>query len=207
MKIICYGDSNTFGYRPDGRGRYDVHTRWPGALGELLGEGYEVVEEGLCGRTTAFEDVTEAGRCGLDQIQEAVKRSGPLDLLIVMLGSNDCKIQFHASAEQITEGLEQVVRKAGAHAGKAFDVLLIAPAALTEQVIRGGFGSEFDQRSIMVSRELARTYEELAERLSCGFLDGSRAAAVSTIDGLHLDAGAHGGLAEAVCEWVKSHGA
>lgn len=203
MKIVCYGDSNTFGYRPGKGGQYGPHTRWPGALKEWLGEGYEIIEEGLCGRTTAFEDVTEPGRCGLDGLRDAVQGNAPLDLLIVMLGSNDCKIQFQASAEQITDGLEQLITKARGFTDAAFRILLIAPAVLTEQVARGGFASEFDRRSITVSAELAQTYEALAERSGCGFLDGTSVTKVSEIDGLHLDEKGHERLAEAVCAWVK----
>ena len=111
MKILCFGDSNTFGYIPGRGGRYDRHTRWPGRLQELLGSAYQVIEEGLCGRTTAFDDVTEPGRSGLDRIRDAVGKNEPLDLLIIVLGSNDCKAQFQASAEEITKGLERLLER------------------------------------------------------------------------------------------------
>ena len=109
IKILCFGDSNTFGYIPGRGGRYDRHTRWPGRLQELLGSAYQVIEEGLCGRTTAFDDVTEPGRSGLDRIRDAVEKNEPLELLIIMLGCNDCKAQFQASAEDITKVLERLL--------------------------------------------------------------------------------------------------
>ncbi len=198
MRIICYGDSNTFGYIPGRGGRYNRHTRWPGVLQDLLGSSYEVIEEGLCGRTTVFEDRTEPGRCGLDRITKAVTEHGPADLLILMLGSNDCKTQFQASPEQITKGMEQIAEKARACAGRDIPILLIAPAAMTEQVMKSGFGSEFDLQSVKVSQELADTFEKLAARCGCHFLDGSKAAKVSETDGLHLDEKGHQKLAEAV---------
>ncbi len=203
IRVLCYGDSNTFGYIPGRGGRYNRHTRWPGRLQELLGSEYQVIEEGLCGRTTAFEDMTEPGRNGLDRVREAVERSLPLDVLVIMLGSNDCKAQFGASAAEIAGGLEQVAAQARGGEASGFRVLLVAPAAMTDRVMHSGFGSEFDQRSIKVSKELAEAYEALAGKCGCDFLDGSKVTQVSEIDGLHLDAEGHGRLAEAVCGWVR----
>lgn len=203
IRILCYGDSNTFGYIPGRGGRYNRHTRWPGRLQELLGSEYQVIEEGLCGRTTAFEDVTEPGRNGLDRVREAVERSLPLDVLVIMLGSNDCKAQFGASAAEIAGGLEQVAAQARGGEASGFRVLLIAPAAMTDRVMHSGFGSEFDQRSIKVSKELAEAYEALAGKCGCDFLDGSKVTQVSEIDGLHLDAKGHGRLAEAVVKYLQ----
>ena len=203
IRILCYGDSNTFGYIPGRGGRYNCHTRWPGRLQELLGSEYQVIEEGLCGRTTAFEDVTEPGRNGLDRIRDAVERSLPLDVLVIMLGSNDCKAQFGASAQEIAGGLEQVAAQARGGEASGFRVLLVAPAAMTDRVMHSGFGSEFDQRSIQVSKELAEAYEALARKYGCDFLDGSKVTQVSEIDGLHLDAEGHGRLAEAVVKYLQ----
>ncbi len=203
IRILCYGDSNTFGYIPGRGGRYNCHTRWPGRLQELLGSEYQVIEEGLCGRTTAFEDVTEPGRNGLDRIRDAVERSLPLDVLVIMLGSNDCKAQFGASAQEIAGGLEQVAAQARGGEASGFRVLLVAPAAMTDRVMHSGFGSEFDQRSIKVSKELAEAYEALARKYGCDFLDGSKVTQVSEIDGLHLDAEGHGRLAEAVVKYLQ----
>ena len=203
IRILCYGDSNTFGYIPGRGGRYNCHTRWPGRLQELLGSEYQVMEEGLCGRTTAFEDVTEPGRNGLDRIRDAVERSLPLDVLVIMLGSNDCKAQFGASAQEIAGGLEQVAAQARGGEASGFRVLLVAPAAMTDRVMHSGFGSEFDQRSINVSKELAEAYEALAGKCGCDFLDGSKVTHVSEIDGLHMDAEGHGRLAEAVVKYLQ----
>lgn len=197
-KILCFGDSNTFGYIPGRGGRYDRHTRWPGRLQELLGSEYQIVEEGLCGRTTAFDDITEPGRNGLDRIRDAVEQNRPLDLLILMLGSNDCKRQFQASAQEITKGLERLLERAGDGRTPDFRILLVAPAAMTERVMHSGFGAEFDRRSVEVSKELAKEYEALAERYGCDFLDGTKVTKVSETDGLHLDAQGHRRLAEAI---------
>lgn len=204
IKILCFGDSNTYGYIPGRGGRYDRHTRWPGRVQELLGSGYQIVEEGLCGRTTVYDDRTEPGRRGLDQIRSAVEKNSPLDLLLIMLGSNDCKAQFGASAMEIAEGLCQVAEQAKEGGTESFCILLVAPAAMTDQVMYSGFGSEFDRRSVEISKELAQEYEALAEKYGWEFLDGTKVTQVSQIDGLHLDADGHRRLAEAVLERVKN---
>lgn len=203
IRILCYGDSNTYGYIPGRGGRYDRHTRWTGRLGELSGGVCQVAEEGLCGRTTVYDDRTEPDRCGLDQVRNAVDANRPLELLIIMLGSNDCKAQFRASAAEITDGLRRVAEKAQDSEAGGFRVLLIAPAAMTEQVMHSGFGQEFDRRSVAVSKELAGEYEALAEKYGWDFLDGTKVTQVSGIDGLHLDAEGHRRLAEAVWAWVE----
>ena len=91
MNILCFGDSNTYGYKPDGTGRFDTDTRWTSLLQKKLGADHRVIEEGLCGRTTVFQDDLREGRRGLDLIGVTMEMHNPIDLLIVMLGTNDCK--------------------------------------------------------------------------------------------------------------------
>ena len=98
MNILCFGDSNTWRYKPDKSGRYDENIRWTGLLQKKLGSGYHIIEEGLCGRTTVFQDELREGRCGLDLIGVTVEMHNPIDLMIIMLGTNDCKTRYRASA-------------------------------------------------------------------------------------------------------------
>ena len=87
MNILCFGDSNTWGYKPDKSGRYDENIRWTGLLQKKLGSGYHIIEEGLCGRTTVFQDELREGRRGLDLIGVTVEMHNPIDLMIIMLGT------------------------------------------------------------------------------------------------------------------------
>ena len=79
--VICFGDSNTFGYIPDGSGRFSSQERWPGRLQELLGDEYLVAEEGVCGRTTIFREKGNPGICGLDCVEDALNRNQPADIV------------------------------------------------------------------------------------------------------------------------------
>lgn len=204
MNILCFGDSNTFGYIPGGAGRFDRRTRWTGRLQKILGKGYRIIEEGLNGRTTVFEDVTCPGRCGLDVIGTAVELYSPLDLLIIMLGTNDCKVQFGASPRQIAEGLGQVLDKAEAGSPNAFKILLIAPVPMKEKAAFPEGLSDFDKNSVEISYKLAEEYKKLSGKYECSFLDASKVTEVSEIDGVHLDSEGHGALAEAIAKIVGS---
>ena len=130
MNILCFGDSNTWGYKPDKSGRYDENIRWTGLLQKKLGSGYHIIEEGLCGRTTVFQDELREGRRGLDLIGVTVEMHNPIDLMIIMLGTNDTKERFNASPACIGIGMERLALKAETvaawRAGKP-NMLIVAP--------------------------------------------------------------------------------
>ena len=119
-EILCFGDSNTHGYMPGLGTRYPIDQRWSGLLGKLLGDGYHVVEEGMDGRTTAFEDDLQPWRSALGYIGPCVKTHAPLDLIIIMLGTNDSKTRYGVSAEEIGFGMQELIIRIKALMGKAF---------------------------------------------------------------------------------------
>ena len=190
MNILCFGDSNTYGYKPDGTGRFDTDTRWTSLLQKKLGADHRVIEEGLCGRTTVFQDDLREGCRGLDLIGVSMEMHTPIDLLIVMLGTNDCKTRYNASAGTIAKGLAQV------------DLLVISPIHLGEGVGDPGFDPEFDEKSVEVSKKLAEEYHKVALLHHAAFLDASAFASPSTTDREHLDAAGHAALANAIYEKV-----
>lgn len=110
--IVCYGDSNTHGYDGDTGLRFDENTRWTCLLQKYLGDEYQVIEEGLSGRTTVFDDPLHEGLNGLQLITPVLMSHEPVDLLIIMLGTNDTKVRFNCSAEAIGIGLQRLIKKA-----------------------------------------------------------------------------------------------
>lgn len=202
MNILCFGDSNTYGYRPDGTGRFDSDTRWTGILQKKLGSDHLVIEEGLCGRTTVFQDDLREGRRGLDLIGVTVEMHNPIDLLILMLGTNDCKTRYNASAGTIARGLTQVIQKAHKNASQPFDILVISPIHLASGVGEPGFDPEFDENSVRVSHGLAEEYHKVALLHQADFLDASLFASPSTIDREHLDESGHAALADAIYDKI-----
>ena len=140
--VLCYGDSNTWGYDPATRTRYPPHVRWTGVLAARLGAEYRVVEEGLNGRTTRWDDPIEPGRNGLTYLRPCIESHQPLDLIVIMLGTNDLKRRFDLSASDIAQSAAELAklawRFANAPDGSHAKVLLVAPPAVSTL-------TEFDQ--------------------------------------------------------------
>ena len=195
MNILCFGDSNTYGYKPDGTGRFDTDTRWTSLLQKKLGADHRVIEEGLCGRTTVFQDDLREGR---------------IVSCFAVVGSehNDKEIDgvmhFHRDTDQIksTASLTKIIQKARKNASQPFDLLVISPIHLGEGVGDPGFDPEFDEKSVEVSKKLAEEYHKVALLHHAAFLDASAFASPSTTDREHLDAAGHAALANAIYEKV-----
>lgn len=202
-RILCFGDSNTYGYVPGGGGRFDENTRWTSLLQRKLGDGYLVIEEGLCGRTTIFEDEFRKGRKGLEFVGPIVETHNPIDVLIVMLGTNDAKSHFQSSPEMITKGVEQVIEKARSMAAVEMKILLVSPIHLGEGVGEEGFDPAYDKNSELVIWGLAKEYEKLAKDRNYSFLDAALIAKPSEIDREHLDEEGHKKLANALYQKLK----
>lgn len=197
-RILCFGDSNTYGLKPEGSGRYDEQIRWTARVASRLGENYQIIEEGLCGRTTIFQDELRPNRRGVDMVGALVESHNPIDVLVVMLGTNDCKARYKATAGIIARGMEQVVEQALAKSVNDTKVLIISPILLGQGVGEKGYDVEFDKRSELESAALAEEYEKLAKRRGFYYLDASKFAEPSTIDREHLDETGHEKLAEAI---------
>ncbi len=132
--IVCLGDSNTHGYYARTNGRFDENERWTCLLEKKLGEDYLVIEEGLSGRTTCFSDPIHEALSGLDYIYPCLMSHEPVDLLVIMLGTNDTKERFGSSAACIALGLKRLVAKAIAAtdcwAGQKPNILIVTPKTI-----------------------------------------------------------------------------
>lgn len=206
--VICFGDSNTHGYAAKTNGRYSETERWPGVLQELLGKDYAVKEEGLSGRTAVFDDPLFEGLSGLSYLYPCMMSHEPVDLLIVMLGTNDVKARFSACPANIAKGLERLITKAirtkEAWRGEP-EVLVIAPPPIRKEYestpIYGEMGADCAEKS----EKLAGFYQELSARLNCAFLDAGSIPGLrmSEPDYMHLSKEGHRILGEAVAREVE----
>ena len=206
--VVCFGDSNTYGYNPANGDRFPESVRWTGRLQELLGGEFKVIEEGLNGRTTVFEDPTDDWKKGIDYIKGVLCTHRPVYYLVIMLGSNDMKTFFNATPEAIADGIKEIVKKAESvmelKQGFVPKILIVSPPEITEDVLTGPFGGSFDRTSIEKSKRLAYLYKQAADRFGCEFLDAKLFIKPSVEDGLHLDADGHAGLAKAICDAIKA---
>jgi lysophospholipase L1-like esterase len=201
--IVCYGDSNTHGSNPAG-GRFGVHERWPGVLRDALGTGYWVVEEGLGGRTTVWPDAIEGEhKSGKTHLPVVLESHAPIDLVIVLLGTNDLKMRFGVPAQDAARGVgllaSMVQRSMAGPNGLPPKVLLIAPPSFAPLT---GFAEMF-LGGVEKSRQLAGYYREMAQQLGCDFLDAGEVIVSSPIDGIHWEVGEHARLGQAVAEKVR----
>ena len=204
--VLCYGDSNTYGYDPSTRGRYDSGIRWTGRLQELLGPEYRVVEEGCNGRTTVRDDPEEPWKNGLPYLRPCLNTHKPVDIVILMLGSNDLKRCFGASARQIADGAGQLagVIRSFTREKQGFvpEILLVSPPAIGEGITGSPFRISFDADAVPRSRQFPAEYRRAAEENGCVFVNAADHAEASPLDSLHLTAESHARLAEAFAETI-----
>lgn len=201
--ILCYGDSNTWGWNPATEARYARHERWPGVFRQELGEGYLVIEEGLNGRTTAWDDPIEGYKNGKEYLIPCLETHKPIDLVIIMLGTNDLKMRFGVPACDVAAGacvLVDIVAKSETGPGDgAPPVLLIAPPPIARL---SDFAEEFEGGTAK-SKALSRHFRLAAEERGCALLDASEVITSSDVDGIHLDLSEHRKLGEAVAARVR----
>ena len=201
-QILCFGDSNTWGLDGDSGKRLPWGVRWTSLLQEKLGQQYHVIEEGLCGRTTTFDDPLRDGRRGTELLPILLETHATVDGVVLMLGTNDCKTAFGASAEVIGKGIERLLRQIRYAAPQA-EILLISPIYLGDNVWRPECDPEFSQASIVVSQRLQSVYETIAKKWHVGFLRAADYAVCSAKDQEHMNAAGHAAFAEAVSREVR----
>ena len=210
--IVCLGDSNTHGYCADpadcadGGIRFNEDERWTRLLQQKLGEEYLVVEEGLSGRTTCFTDPLHEGMSALDYITPCLKSHEFVDLLIIMLGTNDTKDRFAASAACIGIGMARLVKKAQATecwGDKKPNILVVSPPAIGEGMLESPVAPTMGTGCVEKSRELAKYYREQCDLIGAHFLDADTVgAAFNQVDYMHLTRAGHAALASALAELV-----
>ena len=203
--ILFYGDSNTWGYDPGTGGRYPKDLRWTTICAGLLGEEYDCIPAGMNGRTSAFDDPLKGSRNGTEGIDYELQSHKPLDLLVIMLGTNDLK---YTDAKGSAAGMRSLIRKAltvkerfpGSYPvfPEGTAILLISPVLIT--------GTVNDNRSCNEASEsakLASLYEEIAGEYGLWFLDAAPLTLPSAVDGVHLDPEGHQAIAAAAAGKIR----
>ena len=207
--ILCFGDSNTHGTvampGPDAKARRARNVRWPGIMAAALGPGYHVVEEGHPGRTTVHADAIEgAHKSGLAALPTLLETHRPIDLVVLMLGTNDLKYRVGVSASDIAASVERLgrdfLRSDAGPDGGAPDLVVVCPTAIEES----GWLAPMFEGGAAKSRSLPPLVAHAAERLGAGFVDAGQHAGVDLLDGVHLTEDGHARLGAAVAEAVQA---
>lgn len=215
--ILCFGDSNTWGFMPrkdrppvKAENRYSWDVRWPGRLEKLLGGDWRVVEEGLNGRTTMFDCFMEEHRNGLKAIDVCLLTAMPVDLVILMLGTNDSKLAFDKPPFVIAHGVHRLIDRIvnGGYGygpgGKAPEILVVSPVRMTEGVFTSWLSEEFDGESIARCNRLPAYYQRVAAQDGVHFLDAGACISADSSDGIHMNAEGHAKMADLLCQKVRA---
>lgn len=212
-RLLCYGDSNTWGYatepRPDGR--YGDSERWPCVLAAELGSDWQVIEEGLSGRTTVHQDPIE-GRWldGSSYLLPCLRTHAPLDIVVVLLGTNDLKARFSATPYDIAAGvgvlLDIIAKSATGPGTRAPHVLVVCPPPILPETLTATDWGCIFEGGIEKSRQLRPHYERMAREMGAAFLDAGEVITSSPADGIHLDPEMQVRLGKAVAKAVKAMG-
>jgi len=203
--ILCFGDSNTWGYTPLSGDRYSINERWPRVLQANLGDNYHIIEEGLSGRTVASNMQDRPQRSGQELLPALLESHRPLDLVIVMLGTNDLQHCFNLSAEEIASNIKSLCLMIknnefiSQHKPKT-KILLISPAHLAELPIEDQCNFKGGQ---LKSKQLAQYYSQVATELDIDFLDADHFVKTTNIDGIHWTKEQHNNFGEVLSKTVK----
>jgi lysophospholipase L1-like esterase len=202
--ILCFGDSNTWGYDAASGGRFPPEVRWPGVVRRELGAPFHVIEEGLNSRTTVWDDPIDGeGKNGRVYLMPCLDSHAPLDLVVILLGTNDLKKRFSLSAYDIAGGAEVLVKTVLASTagpgGAAPRLLLLAPPP----VGRLSDFAEMFEGAEAKSRRLGARYRQIAELHGCKFLDTAEVIVSWDLDGIHFAPEEHGKLGRAVAAAVR----
>jgi lysophospholipase L1-like esterase len=199
IKILCFGDSNTWGNIPGLVKRYPVNKRWTGLLQEVLGQRFCIIEEGLSARTTNLDDPKHFGKNGKTYLVPCLETHSPLDCLILSLGTNDLKERFHRSPEQIAAGIEDLVQTTYSviqeEGRNKLKIILLSPPLIDESV-EGVQENYLDAEA--KSKMLGDLYRKIAEKYGLEFVDLSAIVTPSKTDGYHLEPEAHAKIANSL---------
>lgn len=206
QSVLCYGDSNTFGQTTADtpQQRFGPHVRWPGVMRAQLGESWLVIEEGLSGRTTVHDDPVEgAEKNGRTYLKPCLESHRPIDVIILMLGTNDLKIRFNKPVGEIAMGVSALISDiqgiAPGRDGDVPQIILVSPPPILkdlrgwESVFQGGYEK---------SLRLAEEYANVADVRGVHFFDAGSVANSSDMDGFHLDVESHKALGHALAQRV-----
>ena len=201
INILCFGDSNTFGFIPGNGERYKKDERWSGIISNLLDSDYAVTEAG-CNNRTAFSN-NPAGDLftGTKAIVPYLKNHDDWDLIILAVGANDLQFAYNVSINEFYEGMKSFIQLVHSHT-KA-QILLVCPSSIKKNVLNSFFSQMFDETSIEKSLHLPEIYEKLAKEQNLYYIDLNSISETSDDDGLHYTKQGHKKIAQAITKKIK----
>lgn len=194
-KILCFGDSNTFGYNPNNGSRYNENSRWTGILKNICKNNYEIIEAG-CNNRTAFSNNPDGIQfTGYMILPEYLKKF--YDIIILAIGINDLQKFYNPTLEEFETGIENIIKKIRENNPNC-DIIILSPSYITENILNSNFRFMFNQTSIKKSKQITSIYKKIANKYNCKFLDLNKIVTTSKIDGLHYEVEEHKKIAQSI---------
>lgn len=201
-KVLCFGDSNTYGFVPGKCARYDKNTRWTGVLQALCGSDFSIIEGGCNNRTAFVDNPAGAEQTGYKILPEYFTKDY-FDIVVLAIGINDLQLFFRPTLEEFEQGIEKLIKITKDLSPNA-KIILVCPSKLDLAGIKSGvFNFQFDETSVEKSYHLPQIYKKLAEKYACELVDLNEIVKVSPLDGLHFSAESHKTIAENLYKNLK----
>lgn len=201
-KVLCFGDSNTYGFVPEKCARYDKNTRWTGVLQALCGSDFSIIEGGCNNRTAFVDNPAGVEQTGYKILPEYFTKDY-FDIVVLAIGINDLQLFFRPTLEEFEQGIEKLIKITKDLSPNA-KIILVCPSKLDLAGIKSGvFSFQFDEESVEKSGKLSPIYKSLAEKYKCHFIDLNNIVDVSPLDGLHFSAESHKIIAENLYKNLK----
>ncbi len=201
-KILCFGDSNTYGFTPATGVRYDKKTRWSGRLADLLGDDYEILEEGMNNRNGFFKNPQSVKLCGIDYLPIYLQNHRDIDICILALGTNDSQFFYNLDKQTVQNGLQSLTTSL-LEVNPKTKIIIIPPVKIQPNILDGIFSMQFDLTSVDKTVETFEEYKNFAQRNDFYYLDLNEFVKPSIADGLHYSSESHKIMAEKIAEKIK----
>lgn len=200
-KILCYGDSNTFGFIPENCKRYDKDSRWSGILSEILKENYQVIEEGMNNRTGFFKNPEGLKQSGGEYLSVFLQNHRNLDICIISLGTNDAQFFYNLDENSTKNGLQNLIDSVREVNIKT-NIIIVPPVKITENILHSGFSMMFNRESIDKINKVFPIFEQTAKENNCLYFDFNQITTPAQKDGLHYTKESHTIIANKLAEFI-----
>lgn len=199
-KILCYGDSNVFGFNPENGKRFNKNSRWSGILDELL-DNYEVIEKGLNNRVGFVDNPVGFEYSAKYNLEHELRKYNNIEILILAVGTNDFQFQYKISEETIEKELLELIKIALKNCQK---IILIPPVEIQTDILNSYFSIMFDETCIQKTKSISKIYKKLAEINNCEYFNFNDFTKPSKIDGLHYEIESHRLIAQKLAKFIQN---
>lgn len=200
-KILCYGDSNTFGFNPQNGSRYDKNSRWSGVLSNILCENYEIIEEGMNNRTGFFKNPEGLKQSGAQYLPIYLQNHKDIDIFILSLGTNDAQIFYPLDENTVKQGLKNLTNDIKS-ANEQTKIIIVPPVKITKNLLHSGFSMLFNEDSIAKIKNVFNSFEQFANENNYFYYDFNQIANPSNFDGIHYTQEAHQKIANEFAKFI-----